>query len=208
MMKRLALNYQNPKGVLGNLTLHKMNHHHKPLMDWTFQKLALRFDFKALDIGCGGGKMIKRLAKLLPYGKVYGLDLSPLSVRHSKWENLRNVRRHTVKIVEGDVCKLPFKSNNFDLITAIETIYYWQEPERGFQEVLRVLKPGGKFVIACELSENGKTLPKKWSHIGEEVSLYLPSAKDLKQKLLDLGFLCVQSKMHSKYGWLYVIAEK
>lgn len=45
----------------------------------------------------------------------------------------------------GDCCCLPFKDNTFNIITSVNTIYFWQNTEKGMSEIYRVLKPGGVF---------------------------------------------------------------
>lgn len=55
-----------------------------------------------------------------------------------------------VRIEEGSVSALPFAAATFDLVTAVETHYYWPDLSADVREVVRVLKPGGAFVIIAE----------------------------------------------------------
>jgi len=52
-----------------------------------------------------------------------------------------------VQIEQASASRLPFADEKFDLVTAVETLYYWPNPATDLQEVLRVLKPGGTLVI-------------------------------------------------------------
>lgn len=42
----------------------------------------------------------------------------------------------------GDVTKLPFEKNTYDLVTGVETVYFWPEVEKAFREILRPEAPG------------------------------------------------------------------
>ena len=48
---------------------------------------------------------------------------------------------------QASVAELPFEAEQFDVVTAFETIYFWPELAQNFREVYRVLKPGGTFFI-------------------------------------------------------------
>jgi ubiquinone/menaquinone biosynthesis C-methylase UbiE len=101
-----------------------------------------------LDIGCGGGMNINRMAQSAK--KVYGVDYSIESVNLSKEVNQDLIREGRVEVHEGNVMDLPFEDNSFDIVTAFETVYFWPDIVKSFGEVKRVLKPGGMFLIGCE----------------------------------------------------------
>ncbi len=46
---------------------------------------------------------------------------------------------------QASVAELPFEAEQFDVVTAFETVYFWPELAQNFREVYRVLKPGGIF---------------------------------------------------------------
>lgn len=57
-----------------------------------------------------------------------------------------------------DVGALPYGDGAFDLVTAFETVYFWPDLEKAFQEILRTLKPGGRFLLVCE-TDDAAALP-------------------------------------------------
>ncbi|NJB36050.1 MULTISPECIES: bifunctional demethylmenaquinone methyltransferase/2-methoxy-6-polyprenyl-1,4-benzoquinol methylase UbiE [Flavobacteriaceae] len=99
-----------------------------------------------LDIATGTGDLAINLTKT-GATKVIGLDISPgmLSVgkQKIKQKNLDN----TIEMVLGDSEALPFKDDSFDAITVAFGVRNFENLEKGLKEILRVLKPGGSFVV-------------------------------------------------------------
>jgi ubiquinone/menaquinone biosynthesis C-methylase UbiE len=90
-----------------------------------------------LDLGCGQRLLcngLENVEKELSSHRFVGVDLS--------LDNLRS-QRHTKYRVLADGNRLPFKSESFDLITANMVVEHFQLPDLAFQEINRVLAPGG-----------------------------------------------------------------
>lgn len=141
-------NIRKPKGKLGNIQLKSMNKEHTPLALWNLKHLDIKPDDIVLDVGCGGGININRMAEKAK--KVYGVDYSIESVKLSREVNRDLIGQGKVEVLEGDVQSLPFEDNTFDIITAFETVYFWPNIEKSFGEVKRVLKTGGTFMMGME----------------------------------------------------------
>ena len=77
-----------------------------------------------LDVGCGGGETVRKLAALAPEGNVIGLDYSAASVAVSRETNAQEIESGRVQIEQGSVAVLPFSDGTFDIVTAVETHYY------------------------------------------------------------------------------------
>lgn len=155
-------NMRKPVGKLGNLQLKSMNKEHTPVSLWGLKHLDISPDDVILDIGCGGGMNINRMASEAK--KVYGVDYSIESVNLSREVNEDLIKRGKVEIYEGNVMDLPFEDNSFDIVTAFETVYFWPDIEKSFGEVKRVLKPGGMFLIGCESNGNEKLMMRFFEH--------------------------------------------
>jgi SAM-dependent methyltransferase len=95
-----------------------------------------------------------------------------------------------VFIVQGSAEKLPYEDGKFDLVTAVETVYFWSNLPNCLQEVRRVLKQGGKFAILVEVVDSDS----KWTSVVEGMTAYSPD--DLKKLLDDAGF--TQTEIHRK----------
>ena len=153
-------NMRKPKGKLGNIQLKSMNKEHTPLALWNLKHLDIKHDDIILDVGCGGGININRMAEKAK--KVYGVDYSIESVKLSREVNRDLIGQGKVEVLEGDVQSLPFEDNTFDIITAFETVYFWPNIEKSFGEVKRVLKTGGTFMMGME-SNGSDNIPMKIS---------------------------------------------
>ena len=135
-----------------------------------------------LDVGCGGGFTIRRLLKRSKDAQVYGIDISEESVAKAKKVNAEVLDKQ-VFITQGSAEKLPYEDKKFDLVTAVETVYFWPNLPDCLQEVRRVLKPGGKFAILVEVVDSDS----KWTSVVEGMTAYSP--EDLKKLLDDAGYL-------------------
>lgn len=153
-------NMRKPQGKLGNIQLKSMNKEHTPVSMWGLKHLDIKADDIILDVGCGGGININRMAEKAK--KVYGVDYSIESVKLSREVNRQEIFDGKVEVLEGNVQSLPFEDNTFDIVTAFETVYFWPDIERCFGEVKRVLKPGGTFLIGMETNGNDSIIMRFW----------------------------------------------
>ena len=138
-------NTRKPEGLGGKLMLSMMNVGHRALADWGLQFAEIAKDASILDCGCGGGANIRTMLKKCPNGEVKGVDYSPVSVEKAKKVNEDAILNGRCVILQGNVADLIFAANQFDLVTAFETVYFWPDLLQSFREVHRVLKPGGMF---------------------------------------------------------------
>ncbi|HXB73873.1 MAG TPA: class I SAM-dependent methyltransferase [Candidatus Acidoferrales bacterium] len=127
-----------------------MNKSHSDLTAWGLEHVEIGERDAILDVGCGGGRTIQRLAIIATHGKVHGVDYAETSVAASRGLNKDAVESGRVEIHQASVSKLPFQDGAFDLVTAVETHYYWPDRPGAMREVLRVLKPGGRLLIIAE----------------------------------------------------------
>lgn len=147
---------RKPSGWLGRLNLWDMNRRHSKLTDWGLSHIAIMETDTILDVGCGGGRTVHKLAAFATRGKIYGIDHSEDSVATAVRTNRRWLGTDHVEIQQGSVSRLPFSDRMFDLVTAVETHYYWPDLHADMREVLRVLKPGGNLIIIAEAYKGGK----------------------------------------------------
>ena len=146
---------RKPSGWLGRRVVRAMNLSHATMADWGLQQVTVPKNAAILDVGCGGGRLVRRLSALASEGKVIGLDYSAASVAVSRDTNAKEIEAGRVEIERGSVAALPFPDRTFDLVTAVETHYYWPDLPANVREILRVVKPGGTFALIAETYRGG-----------------------------------------------------
>lgn len=156
IMSKLLNQWRKPTGWLGILLAWVLNISHSKVKDWGFKHLSIDKHYTILDVGCGGGMTVHKLAGIATESKVYGIDFSEECVTVSRRTNKQLIQMGCVEIRHGSVSCLPYSDNMFDLVTAVDSHYYWPDLVADLQEVLRVLRPGGRLVIIGETYKGGK----------------------------------------------------
>ena len=121
-----------------------------------FDSLALRGDEQVLDVGCGSGVLLNEAARRLTTSKATGIDIwAPHSGGGNYALLMRNARAEGVadkiEFRQADVRKLPFGDASFDVIVSSGALHHISrdraDHEQALNEMLRVLKPGGKIAL-------------------------------------------------------------
>ena len=202
MFKSFFENFRDPKDNFGGrFMLKSMNKGHEKLAKWGRSYINIDKDYTVLDLGCGGGRNIEYF--LTKADKVYGLDHSITSVKMASEINKKAIDTGKCKILVGDVKNLPFEEESIDIVTAFETIYFWNDIERCFKEIYRVLKKEGQFLICNEVSSKERRDVKK---LLKMINFEIYKPNDLTKMLRELGFSC-QYYLDSKKQ-MVVIAKK
>ena len=128
-------------------------------------------------------------------------SISPESVAFARQKNKAFLDERCF-ILQGTASDLPFEGDTFDVATAFETLYFWEDPDKAFCEILRILKPEGIFLIACEASNPHNTT---WTDRIEGMSVY--TAEEIKHKLENCGFVHVRTDKMKKES-ICVTAQK
>src|SRR5882672_8198005 len=152
---------QKPTGWLGRFTLWRMNASHSKLTDWGLTYISIEKHYTILDVGCGGGRTVSKLAASAMHGKLYGIDYSVDSVAATKTTNARSIEVGRVEVRQGSVSQLPFSDGVFDLVTAVETHFWWPNLPADMREIFRVLKPGGALIVVAEVYKGANTMASK-----------------------------------------------
>lgn len=174
---------------------------------------------KILDIGCGGGHLLKLLIeRTAPYAEkleqydteklfFYGIDISEELCRVAKKEN------PSAYIVQGDAEALPYENSTFDFVFSTGSFEHVVDIQKAIREVSRVLKPGGIFIITVPnrdwLQYNFYTeirLQKRFQPVDDHYFWYL----ELKKLLEDNHFVISKYKGTDclfYYGWKHTLEQ-
>lgn len=200
---------QKPRGWLGRLTLWNMNSRHSKVTDWGLGHVSVEKGYTLLDVGCGGGRTVSKLAAMAAQGKVYGVDFSEASVAASERLNAREIEAGRVEIQQASVSQLPFPDGMFDLVTAVETHFWWPDLPGDMREIFRVVKPGGKFIVIAEIYKGAHTLAARLVEKAASRSpIKLLSVDEHRELLRNAGFTDVQVNTEPAKGWICAIAKK
>lgn len=195
---------RKPHGQAGEEMLNGMNERHYPVTGWALGFFSFGQNDRILDIGCGGGETLRRMAELVPEGTLTGADYSEVSVRMSREHNREAVASGRMQIVEASVSDMPFADNSFDKIITVESFYFWGDPENDLREVYRVLAPGGTFLIVADI-HGGAELDEDDLKCIEKYRLFNPTPEQFSVLLENAGFSDVA--VHTKEGTKWVCAE-
>lgn len=100
-----------------------------------------------LDIATGTGDLIINLAKKTTANKLIGLDISEGMLSVGRNKIAADGLSQRIEMVQADSEHMPFDDNSFDAITVAFGVRNFEHLEKGLKEILRILKPGGIFVI-------------------------------------------------------------
>lgn len=200
---------QKPTGFFGRLTLRRMNKSHSKVTDWGLSHISIQPQFTILDVGCGGGRTVSKLAALATQGKVFGIDYSPDSVAFSQNFNADSISTGRAEIRQASISQLPFPDNTFDLITAVETHFWWPNLPSDLREVFRVTTPGGQLVIIAEVY---KGAPAFASRVVEknapQTGIQMLTPDEHRELLANAGYAAIRIETLPDEGWLCAIAQK
>ena len=198
-------NIRKPQGFGGKIMVKMMNSGHSKLAKWGFTKIYAKTDAKVLDIGCGGGANIANWLAKCTNGHVTGIDYSKVSVEESEKLNAIAIKQGKCDIVYGDVSSMPFDDEAFDCVSAFETVYFWEDLEKCFAEVNRVMKSGGTFLI-CNESDGTNSADEKWAKKIGGMKIY--NEMQLRTMLEKVGFCDIKTFVDAKKHWLCIVANK
>lgn len=201
IMSKVLRQCRKPTGWLGRLVVRGMNRGHSELTNWGLDHISIRKDDTILDVGCGGGATIRKLAGIATEGEVHGIDYSEESVRICAKTNGRLIEAGRVEIQHGSVSSLPYPDDMFDLVTAIESHYFWPDLVNDMKEVLRVLKPGGTLVMMGGAYKGGK-YDKRNQQLVELANMAYHSLDEFDGLFTSAGFAEVQVVEDFNRGWM------
>jgi ubiquinone/menaquinone biosynthesis C-methylase UbiE len=198
---------RKPSGWLGRRMARAMNVGHSRMTDWALQDVTIPSGAAILDVGCGGGATVGKLAAIAPQGKVVGLDYSPASVAVSRQTNAQAIAAGRVQIEQGSVAALPFAEGTFDLVTAVETHYYWPDLPANVREVWRVLKPGGTFALIAETYRGGP-FRILYGIVMPLLRAAFLSDEEHRSLLAQAGFTEVITRHMPRKNWICAVGRK
>ena len=200
----LIRNAAFPEGKLGVEMIEGMNRGHSDLTDWGF--LHVNFGNRILDVGCGGGAALAKLAVRFPEASLAGCDISPLAVESAQKINEQAVAAGRMKLKLSGVPNLDYPDDSFDTVFSVESLYFWEDAVEGLKDILRVLAPGGTFMTVLEMV--GGNMSDHHEEIAKELKMFCPTPEELEQVVQLAGFVDLYLDEDREKGWICITAKK
>lgn len=174
---------RKPSGIFGQFVMSRIfDKGNAELNAFMKERLSLERDDRILEIGFGTGKLIHEMAGIADHGVVEGIDFSDTMVSVAKKKNKKYIADGRVKIRQGNFEEMSYRDNFFDKICTANTVYFWPTPENTVKQIMRILKPGGKFALAFGDREELEKKP-----LSAEIFRFY-SQDDIKELLTNAGF--------------------
>lgn len=174
----LASQFARPSGWLGRwLIAPWLNRIGRRLNAMAFDLLAARPGEDLLEIGYGGGGLLRRLHRVGP-GRLVGADVStavPKAIADAE-------------LVRAEASALPMPDASFDGAVSVSVLHFWPELAPPMIEIARVLRPGGRLVLVFEPPE----ALRRWS--GHRFGFHLWTEADVVQAAKAAGLHCEERR--------------
>lgn len=151
----IARQSAHPRGWLGHLVARVMAWDTAGVNGQALEALSVGPGEEILELGCGHGRTLARLAAQQPTARLWGVDPSEVMRRAATRRNRAGVAAGRVQIEDGHSGKLPFESELFDAAFSVHTIYFWPDLSEGLVELFRVLRPGGRLLLVHRPDDPG-----------------------------------------------------
>jgi len=146
--KLLSQQLKQPSGWIGKYIISKLlDTSSYQLNSFSLELMNIQKRDKILEIGFGTGLLIKRMANKIENGTIEGVDFSKTMYDRASKINKKQIQKKHVTLYHLECKKLPFQENQFTKVCSINTLYFWENPEEYFKEILRVMREGSHFIL-------------------------------------------------------------
>ena len=147
-LKNMATQLRKPEGEDGLKTAELMSKANMQIILHSLNALDAEAYDNILEIGMGNGLFVKNILEKSEHINYTGCDYSELMVEESKRLNTDWIAKGQATFIHSNINSLPFANNEFNKIFTVNTIYFWDNAIETLNEIKRILKPGGKFIVS------------------------------------------------------------
>lgn len=158
-LRAIARQLRKPEGEQGIQVGKKMNEGNQYINRNTIEQLKIASGDNILEVGMGNGFFVNEIITVDPSVQYTGVDFSPVMVEEAQQANARYIDTRQVSFHLATADTLPFNEHTFNKIFTINTLYFWEDYVRTFNELRRVLKPNGNLIISVRPKSNMINLP-------------------------------------------------
>ncbi len=166
----------------------EMERAHRPVTEKLIARMAVDPADSILEVGCGDGWAVRRLAALCPQGAVVGIDVADEMIDLAR---RKSVEFSNVLFSVGAAEEIPWAEDYFQHIVSVESAYYWPSPERAVRELFRVAAHGGRIYTLMHYYQENPHARHWQQHV--ELPLQLKSAEQWARLFSNFGFEPVET---------------
>ena len=145
-IKYVGSNFANPNGIGGKISTKIMNIINQKQYNAVLKNINLQPNDVILDVGFGNGYLIKKILKQNIPVTIYGIDISSDMLNKVTAKNKQEIDNGFLKLFLENINQTSFSQSQFDKICTVNTIYFWDDLDKCFSEIKRILKPNGIFI--------------------------------------------------------------
>ena len=174
------------------------------------QTISFDKPFTFLDVGCGNGWVVRKIAKEEKCKKATGIDKSKKMIQ----EAIKKTSLKKEEFIHTDIESLKYRGK-FDFIFSMESLYYADSIETALEKIFKILKPGGQFFCGTDFYTDNKATAR-WASI-MKIQMHLHSKKEWKKFFQNTGFLVKTKhikdlkntkKWKREFGTLFITGTK
>ena len=158
-LKAIASQLRRPHGADGRKVGEKMNEGNALINKFAIEALDVHPNDTILEIGMGNGFFVKDILMVHSTVTYIGCDFSDLMVEEAILRNEVFIESGQAAFYQAKANALPVDNERVDKLFNVNAIYFWDDPAVVLKEIRRVLKPGGKLIIAVRPKRLMKELP-------------------------------------------------
>jgi ubiquinone/menaquinone biosynthesis C-methylase UbiE len=153
IIRYVSENFGNPNGIGGKIFTKIMNIMAQKQYNAVLENIQLKSNDIILEIGFGNGYLLKKLFKKNTSVNIYGIDISDDMLKAATRLNRNYIKNGKIKLFVGNINKTLFGENTFDTIYTLNTMYFWDELDKCYSEIKRILKTNGVFINVFHTKE-------------------------------------------------------
>lgn len=187
-----------------------MEHEHAKSVQKFLDSISFVKPFSFLDVGCGNGWVVRKIAEMKLCKKAIGIDKSKNMIKNAKAKKKFSKER----FFQADIQNWNYKGK-FDYVFSMEAIYYSESLDLALVKIFKLLKKGGQFFCGTDFYKDNKAT-SGWSK-QMKLEMHLRSKKEWRELFKKHGFKTKtkqvkdsksRKKWKREYGTLFIIGTK
>ena len=187
-----------------------MEREHAKSVQKFLNSISFEKPFSFLDVGCGNGWVVRKIAEKKLCKKAIGIDKSKNMIKNAK----KRKKHSKENFFQADIQGWNYKGK-FDYVFSMEAIYYSESLDLALERIFKLLKKGGQFFCGTDFYKDNKAT-SGWSK-QMKLEMHLRSKKEWRELFKKHGFKTKtkqvkdpksRKKWKREYGTLFIIGTK